>query len=276
MQDEQASHGGELSPRELEVPRVVAAGLTNREIAQRFWVTETTVKFHLTRIYRRIGVSNRTAAAMWLQREVIAAAPEAPQTSSVLTSSDSTEPLRAGRSSGGNLGRTGRSTRPGKPSLTAGGNRRIQRRGAWSLTPVHARPDVRARDEDLPPRRAGSRDEKGLKGNTDDSLKRKLTASSATGALKAAAARDVHALAKEPHGDAAELKEKLTRTPDQAHALPSKRRPLHRVRVRRRHAGTRPRFVPCSPRTRTGDGPSRHRKCIGPCASARCGGGVGL
>ena len=56
-----------LSSRELEILELVAAGQTNREIAQRFWVTETTVKFHLTRIYRRIGVKNRTAAAMWLQ-----------------------------------------------------------------------------------------------------------------------------------------------------------------------------------------------------------------
>jgi len=69
MQDEPTSDGGELlSRRELEILQLVAAGLTNREIARHFWVTETTVKFHLTRIYRKIGVSNRTAAAMWLQR----------------------------------------------------------------------------------------------------------------------------------------------------------------------------------------------------------------
>ena len=85
MQDEQGSHGGELLPRELEFLELVAAGLTNREIAQHFWVTESTVKFHLTRIYRTIGVRNRTAAAMWLQREVTAEAPGAPQTSSILT-----------------------------------------------------------------------------------------------------------------------------------------------------------------------------------------------
>lgn len=56
-----------LSSRELEILEFVAEGQTNREIAERFWVTETTVKFHLSRIYRKIGVSNRTAAAMWLR-----------------------------------------------------------------------------------------------------------------------------------------------------------------------------------------------------------------
>ena len=56
-----------LSSRELEILEFVAEGQTNREIAERFWVTETTVKFHLSRIYRKLGVSNRTAAAMWLR-----------------------------------------------------------------------------------------------------------------------------------------------------------------------------------------------------------------
>lgn len=60
-----------LSSRELEILEFVAEGQTNREIAERFWVTETTVKFHLSRVYRKLGVSNRTSAALWLRdREV--------------------------------------------------------------------------------------------------------------------------------------------------------------------------------------------------------------
>jgi DNA-binding NarL/FixJ family response regulator len=59
--------GAQLSRRELEILQLVAGGLSNREIAQHLWVTETTVKFHLSRIYRKIGVGNRTAAAMWLR-----------------------------------------------------------------------------------------------------------------------------------------------------------------------------------------------------------------
>jgi DNA-binding CsgD family transcriptional regulator len=60
---------GRLSAREVEILDLVAEGLTNREIARRFWVAENTVKFHLSRIYRKIGVANRTAAAMWWRDE---------------------------------------------------------------------------------------------------------------------------------------------------------------------------------------------------------------
>lgn len=52
-----------LSTRELEVLRLLAAGSTNRQIAQRLWVTEQTVKFHLSNIYRKLSVGNRTEAA---------------------------------------------------------------------------------------------------------------------------------------------------------------------------------------------------------------------
>jgi DNA-binding NarL/FixJ family response regulator len=47
------------------VLRAVAAGLPNRDIGQRLWVTEHTVKFHLTNIFRKINVANRTEAARW-------------------------------------------------------------------------------------------------------------------------------------------------------------------------------------------------------------------
>jgi len=52
-----------LSGRELEVLRLVAAGATNSEIARKLWVTEQTVKFHLSNIYRKLGVGNRTEAS---------------------------------------------------------------------------------------------------------------------------------------------------------------------------------------------------------------------
>lgn len=61
-----------LSSRELEILELVARGQTNREIAEQFWVTETTIKFHLTRIYRKLGAKNRTAAAMWLRNRTAA------------------------------------------------------------------------------------------------------------------------------------------------------------------------------------------------------------
>jgi len=54
-----------LTRRELTVLKAVAAGLPNRDIGQRLWVTEHTVKFHLTNIFRKINVANRTEAARW-------------------------------------------------------------------------------------------------------------------------------------------------------------------------------------------------------------------
>jgi DNA-binding NarL/FixJ family response regulator len=54
-----------LSGRELEVLRLVAAGSTNGEIARKLWVTEQTVKFHLSNIYRKLEVGNRTEASRY-------------------------------------------------------------------------------------------------------------------------------------------------------------------------------------------------------------------
>jgi DNA-binding NarL/FixJ family response regulator len=54
-----------LSNRELEVLKLVAGGATNGEIARRLWVTEQTVKFHLSNVYRKIGVANRTEASRY-------------------------------------------------------------------------------------------------------------------------------------------------------------------------------------------------------------------
>ena len=56
-------HDSLLSAREREVLRLVAAGSTNGDIARKLWVTEQTVKFHLSNIYRKLGVANRTEAS---------------------------------------------------------------------------------------------------------------------------------------------------------------------------------------------------------------------
>ena len=58
----------ELSPREAEVLRLVVEGLLNKQIAARLGITERTVKAHLTSAYQRIGVADRTQAALWAQR----------------------------------------------------------------------------------------------------------------------------------------------------------------------------------------------------------------
>jgi DNA-binding NarL/FixJ family response regulator len=52
-----------LTPREFEVLRLAAAGHTNVRIASELSVTVQTVKFHLSRIYRKLGVANRTQAS---------------------------------------------------------------------------------------------------------------------------------------------------------------------------------------------------------------------
>jgi DNA-binding NarL/FixJ family response regulator len=52
-----------LTPREVEILRLVAAGASNGRIARELWVTEQTVKFHLSNTYRKLGVANRTQAS---------------------------------------------------------------------------------------------------------------------------------------------------------------------------------------------------------------------
>ena len=53
----------ELTDRELEILRRVAAGAPNSRIAAQLWITEQTVKFHLSNVYRKLRVSNRTEAS---------------------------------------------------------------------------------------------------------------------------------------------------------------------------------------------------------------------
>jgi DNA-binding NarL/FixJ family response regulator len=53
-----------LSPRELEVLDMAALGLTNVQIGRRLHVSVHAVKFHLAAVYRKLGVANRTEAAV--------------------------------------------------------------------------------------------------------------------------------------------------------------------------------------------------------------------
>jgi DNA-binding NarL/FixJ family response regulator len=54
-----------LTDRELMIMKAVSRGLSNQAIGKELWVTEQTVKFHLTNVYRKLGVTNRTEAARW-------------------------------------------------------------------------------------------------------------------------------------------------------------------------------------------------------------------
>jgi DNA-binding NarL/FixJ family response regulator len=57
--------GDELTDREREVLGLVRDGLANKQIARRLGISERTVKAHLTRVFQRLGVSDRTQAALW-------------------------------------------------------------------------------------------------------------------------------------------------------------------------------------------------------------------
>jgi DNA-binding NarL/FixJ family response regulator len=62
---EAAPSAGGLTERELAILKAVASGLSNQAIGKELWVTEQTVKFHLTNIYRKLKVANRTEATRY-------------------------------------------------------------------------------------------------------------------------------------------------------------------------------------------------------------------
>jgi DNA-binding NarL/FixJ family response regulator len=61
-----------LTTREVEILKLVAEGYTNGRIARELWVTEQTVKFHLSNTYRKLGVSNRTQASRYAHLTALA------------------------------------------------------------------------------------------------------------------------------------------------------------------------------------------------------------
>jgi DNA-binding NarL/FixJ family response regulator len=60
-----------LSPREREILQMIGLGLPNKIIAARLGISEKTVKAHLTSVFRAIGVTDRTQAALWAERHGI-------------------------------------------------------------------------------------------------------------------------------------------------------------------------------------------------------------
>lgn len=63
----ESSEVAELTRREREILQLVAEGHSNATLAKMLWVTEQTVKFHLSNVYRKLDVANRTEAARWAQ-----------------------------------------------------------------------------------------------------------------------------------------------------------------------------------------------------------------
>jgi DNA-binding NarL/FixJ family response regulator len=62
-----ADEPSDLTDRERMILAAVMRGLPNKAISKELWVTEQTVKFHLSNIYRKLGVPNRTAAVRYAQ-----------------------------------------------------------------------------------------------------------------------------------------------------------------------------------------------------------------
>lgn len=65
-----------LTERELQILQLVASGATNGEIARRLWITQQTVKFHVSNIYRKLDVTNRTEACHYAHVNGLVAAEE--------------------------------------------------------------------------------------------------------------------------------------------------------------------------------------------------------
>jgi DNA-binding NarL/FixJ family response regulator len=62
----------DLTPRELQVLRLVLAGWTNKAIAAEIFVCEKTVEFHLQNIYTKVGVRTRSLASVWAIQQGVA------------------------------------------------------------------------------------------------------------------------------------------------------------------------------------------------------------
>jgi DNA-binding NarL/FixJ family response regulator len=68
-----------LTDRELQILQLVAAGATNSEIARQLWITQQTVKFHVSNIYRKLDVANRTEACHYAHVNGLVAAGHSPR-----------------------------------------------------------------------------------------------------------------------------------------------------------------------------------------------------
>lgn len=67
-----------LTPRELEVVAAIVGGYTNRDVAQKFSISEDTVKHHLTNIFDKLGVSNRLELALFAVHHKLVGDPSGP------------------------------------------------------------------------------------------------------------------------------------------------------------------------------------------------------
>ena len=67
----QPNSGSSLTQRERQILRLIVSGHSNKQIGRELGISEKTVKGHLTNLFQRIGVQDRTQAALWAEREGI-------------------------------------------------------------------------------------------------------------------------------------------------------------------------------------------------------------
>jgi DNA-binding NarL/FixJ family response regulator len=90
----------ELTRREVEILQLVSEGHSNSQVARMLWVTEQTVKFHLSNIYRKLNVANRTEASRWAQLHGLLSHEPAPLPATVPAANSSAARAHDGRLSG--------------------------------------------------------------------------------------------------------------------------------------------------------------------------------
>src|SRR5579864_6433769 len=97
-----------LSNREAEVAELVSKGLSNKEVANQLFVTEKTVKFHLTNIYKKMNVKSRAQLIVWclphlgfVENEQRASAQAAP--TATINAAQGSSTIPAGNTTVGNV-----------------------------------------------------------------------------------------------------------------------------------------------------------------------------
>jgi DNA-binding NarL/FixJ family response regulator len=68
LQTRPAARGDDLTEREREVLELITQGMANKQIARALNISDSTVKAHVGSIFQRIGVADRTSAAIWAER----------------------------------------------------------------------------------------------------------------------------------------------------------------------------------------------------------------